>query len=170
MTPAGLAAGLSHMIFHGIMKISLFFCVGAIIYKTHREYVYELKGFGKVMPVTMGCFLIGSLALVGVPGLCGFISKWNLANAAVETGNTLAFIGVLALMLSAILTAIYLFTIVIHAYFPGEGFDAAGLQGVEEANLYIKAPLIILCVAMLILGCFSGPLMTLFNSVSTGLI
>lgn len=170
MTPAGLAAGLSHMIFHGIMKISLFFCAGAIIYKTHREYVYELKGFGKVMPVTMGCFLIGSLALVGVPGLCGFISKWNLANAAVETGNTLAFVGVLALMLSAILTAIYLFTIVIHAYFPGEGFDAAGLQGVEEANLYIKAPLIILCVAMLILGCFSGPLMTLFNSVSTGLI
>ncbi|MFR4008813.1 MAG: proton-conducting transporter membrane subunit [Christensenellales bacterium] len=46
MTPAGLVGGLSHMVFHAVIKITLFFCAGAIIYKTHREYVYRLDGFG----------------------------------------------------------------------------------------------------------------------------
>jgi len=170
MTPLGLAAGLSHMIFHGVMKICLFLCAGAVIYKTHREYVYELKGFGKVMPVTMGCFLVGSLALTGIPGFCGFISKWNLANAAVETGNTLAFAGVIALVISAILTAVYLFTIAVQAYFPGEGFDKASVQEIEDPNNYMKIPMILLCVLMLILGCFSGPLMTMINQIAAGLV
>ena len=44
MTPAGLAAGLTHMVCHALMKITLFFCAGAILYKGGREYVYELRG------------------------------------------------------------------------------------------------------------------------------
>ena len=56
MTPAGLAAGLTHMVCHALMKITLFFCAGAILYKGGREYVYELRGVGRAMPVTMTCF------------------------------------------------------------------------------------------------------------------
>lgn len=47
MTPAGLAAGLTHMVCHALMKITLFFCAGAILYKGGREYVYELRGVGR---------------------------------------------------------------------------------------------------------------------------
>lgn len=175
MTPEGLAAGLAHMIFHGVMKICLFFCAGAIMYKTHREFVYQIKGFGRKMPVTMACFAIGSLALVGVPGLCGFVSKYSLAIAAIDTvkEGTIGMVGVLgvvALMISAILTAIYLFTIVIKAYFPGADFDYNTIANVEDPNYYMKAPLIILCVLMLIFGLHSAPLLTFFRSVATGLI
>ena len=49
MTPAGLTGALSHMIFHGVMKITLFFCAGAIMYMTHREFVPELTGLGRFM-------------------------------------------------------------------------------------------------------------------------
>lgn len=175
MTTDGLTAALSHMIFHGVMKICLFFCAGAIMYKTHCEYVYQLKGFGKKMPVTMACFTVGSLALIGVPGLCGFISKWGLALAAAKTMSEgsigiVGTLGVCALMISAILTAIYLFSIIIKAYFPGNDFDYDSIAKVEDPNYYMKAPLIILCVVMLIFGLFSEPLLTFFRSVATGLI
>ena len=43
MTPTGLAAGMLHMIYHAVIKITLFFTAGAILYKTHREYLYEVE-------------------------------------------------------------------------------------------------------------------------------
>lgn len=45
MTPIGLAAGMLHMIYHAVIKITLFFTAGAILYKTHREDLYEVEGF-----------------------------------------------------------------------------------------------------------------------------
>ena len=45
MTPLGLAAALMHMIYHAVLKITLFFTAGAVLYKTHREYLYEVEGF-----------------------------------------------------------------------------------------------------------------------------
>lgn len=169
MTPMGLAAALSHMIFHGVMKICLFFCAGAVMCKTGRKYVEQINGFGRKMPVTMGCFTIASLALTGVPGLCGFISKWNLAMAAARSDNWLAYIGICALMISAVLTAIYLFTIVIRAYFPGADFDYSTIEDVKDPTYYMKAPLMILCLMMLIMGVYSGPLMNFFYQVAAGL-
>ena len=170
MTPMGFAAGLSHMIFHGIMKICLFFCAGAIICKTEREYVYQLRGFGKKMPVTIGCFAVASMALVGVPGMCGFISKWNLATAAADLDTPASILGICALIISAILTAIYLFTVVIRAYLPGENFDYSTIDDVKDPTNFMKIPLIILCVAMVVFGLFSQPLMNFFRSVASGLI
>ena len=90
MTPLGLTGALCHMVFHAVMKISSFFCAGAVIYKTGREYIHQLNGFGRKMPKVFIVFTISGLALMGVPGLCGFISKWQLAKAAVETHSPLA--------------------------------------------------------------------------------
>ena len=90
MTSLGLVGGLSHMIFHAVMKICAFFCAGAVIYKTGRNYIHELNGFGRKMPKVFLIFTVSGLALMGVPGLCGFISKWNLAKAAIESENPLA--------------------------------------------------------------------------------
>lgn len=106
MTPLGLVGALSHLVFHAVMKICSFFCAGAVIYKTGRNYVHELDGFGRKMPVVFVVFTVSGFALMGVPGLCGFISKWNLAKAAVASHNPLAYAGVAALLISALLTAI----------------------------------------------------------------
>jgi multicomponent Na+:H+ antiporter subunit D len=170
MTPAGLTGALSHMVFHGIIKITLFFCAGAIMYKTHREYVTELAGFGAKMPVTMAAFTIGSLALSGLPLLPGFISKWSLATAAVAAGTPLAVAGVIALLISAVLTAAYLFTVAIRAYFPANGFDPASVSDVADPNWYMIVPFVILCVTMVILGVHSSMVTNLLAKVAAGVI
>lgn len=166
MTPQGLSAALLHMVFHGVMKITLFFCAGAVMYKTHREYVTELNGLGKKMPVTFAAFTVGSMALVGIPLLPGFLSKWGLAEAAISAGGTLPTLGVAALLISAMLTAAYLFTPVVKAFFPIESEAGEVDLHAEDPGLRMKAPLLILSMLMLLLGVGSSRLMELFASIA----
>lgn len=169
MTPLGLLGALTHLVAHAVMKICSFFCAGAVIYKSEKNYVYELDGMGRKMPKTFGIFTISSLALMGVPGLCGFISKYYLADAAVESGNGLAYIGLGAILVSAILTAIYMMTIVVRAFFPEAGFDYKNLSGIKDPGLLMILPLTLFCVGMLVIGVYSKPLTDLFASIANGL-
>lgn len=170
MTPAGLTGGLLHMIFHAVIKITLFFAAGAILYKTHREYVYELEGFGRAMPVTMGAFTISSLALMGIPPLAGFTSKWSLGTAAMEAGTPLAFAGAAALIVSALLTALYLIQVVVKAYFPSKGFSRERVKDVHDPNALMTVPFAALMLLLLILSLYPAPLVRLFGWIAGGLI
>lgn len=169
MTPLGLIGALTHMICHAVMKICSFFCAGAIMYKTDRSYVYELDGFGRKMPKTFAIFTVSALALMGVPGLCGFVSKFNLAKAAVESGNILAYVGIGALLVSAILTAIYMLTIVVRAFFPKRDFDYASISDVEDPNWIMILPLSLFVVGMVVLGLHPQPLIDIFTAIAGGL-
>lgn len=169
MTPLGLLGALSHLVFHAVMKICSFFCVGAVMHRTGRTYVQEINGFGKKMPKVFGCFTVAALGLMGVPGLAGFISKWNLAAAAVASENVLAYLGIGALLLSALLTAIYMLTIVVRAFFPGKDFDDTKLKGVEDPGPLMWIPLVLFAVAVVILGLFSGPVIRFLGDVADGL-
>ncbi|MCD7833365.1 MAG: proton-conducting membrane transporter [Lachnospiraceae bacterium] len=116
MTPLGLVGALCHMICHAVIKICSFFCAGAVICQSGREYIHQLDGLGKKMPKVFVIFTVSGLALMGVPGLAGFISKWNLVKAALDSAHPLAVVGVAALMISALLTAIYMLTISVRAF------------------------------------------------------
>ncbi|MDD5901021.1 MAG: proton-conducting transporter membrane subunit [Lachnospiraceae bacterium] len=167
MTPEGLTGALTHMVVHGVVKITLFFCAGAVLYKTGKEYVHDMRGMGKRMPITFACFTLASVALSGVPPLPGFLSKWNLAEAALHAGNPLAFMGVVVLLISAVLTAIYLFLVVFKTCFPSK----AGVQPETarcEANAYMTVPLILLCALIVLLGIFARPLTELFAEIAKG--
>lgn len=166
MTPLGLVGALSHMIFHAVIKICSFFCAGAVIYKTGRNYVHELNGFGRRMPAVFGIFTISSLALMGVPGLCGFISKWNLVRAAVASENPLAYAGVAALLISALLTAIYMLSISVRAFFPGRNFDMSTIQDVEDPNWMMLLPLVLFVILMFYFGLHSGPVVGALESIT----
>lgn len=166
MTPLGLVGALSHMIFHAVMKICSFFCAGAVIYKTGREYVHQLDGFGRKMPKVFTVFAVSGLALMGVPGLCGFISKWNLAKAAVDSGTALAYVGIGALLVSALLTAIYMMTIVVRAFFPGRDFDYSKISDVEDPNWMMILPLVIFVIAMFYFGLHSQPVVTALEGIA----
>ena len=171
MTPLGLVGALTHMIFHGVMKICSFFCAGAMITQAHANYVYELDGMAKKMPKIFAIFTVSAFALMGVPGLCGFVSKWNLASAAFASGNPMAIIGVGGLLVSALLTAIYMLTIVIRAYFPGNDFDYATLhEEIQDPDWRMVLPLTLFVIAMVVFGVYSGPLVNFFTSVANGLI
>jgi len=169
MTPLGLVGALSHLMFHAFMKICSFFCAGAIIYKTGRTYVHQLDGFGRKMPWVFGIFTISAFALMGVPGLAGFISKWNLASAAVDSRDPLAYVGVAALLISALLTAIYMLTIVVRAFFPGKEISEEALQDVQDPNWYMLFPLICFVAVMFFFGLYSGPFVDYVTAISKGL-
>lgn len=169
MTPLGMVGALSHLVFHAVMKISCFFCAGAIMHQTDRHYVHELDGMGYKMPAVFGIFTVSAFALMGVPGLAGFVSKWNLALAAVESGNVTAYVGIACLLVSALLTAVYMLTIVVRAFFPGKDFDPESLKGVRDPNWKMLVPLFVFTFFIVLFGLYSAPLSGFFSDVAAGL-
>ncbi|MDE6991409.1 MAG: proton-conducting membrane transporter [Lachnospiraceae bacterium] len=171
MTPLGLAGALCHMVFHGVMKICSFFCAGAMITQAHADYVHQIDGMAKKMPKIFAIFTVSALALMGVPGLCGFVSKWHLAKAAFASDNVLAVVGVGGLLVSALLTAIYMLSIVIRAYFPGNDFDYGKLHGeICDPDWRMLLPLSLFVVLMVVIGVYSAPFVAFFSSVASGMI
>lgn len=170
MTPLGLLGALCHMVFHGFMKICSFFCAGAVITQAHGNYVYEMNGLAKKMPRVFFSFTVSALALMGVPGLCGFVSKWYLAKAAVESGDYMAYAGVGILLISALLTGIYMLSMVMRAYIPGKDFDYSELEHVEDPDWRMILPLYIFVVVMLFIGVNSAPIVKFFTDVAAGLM
>lgn len=169
MTPLGLVGALSHMIFHAVMKISSFFCAGAIMHQSEKHYVHELDGMGYRMPAVFGVFTVSAFALMGVPGLAGFVSKWNLATAAVESGNKLAYGGIACLLVSALLTAIYMLSIVVRAFFPIKGYDEKRLSGIKDPNWKMLLPLFVFTVFIIVFGVYSQPVISFLGNVAAGL-
>lgn len=169
MTPLGLVGALTHLIFHAVIKICSFFCAGAIIHQTEKQYVHELDGMGYKMPCVCGIFTVSALALMGVPGLAGFISKWNLAFAAADSGNPVAYFGIACLLISALLTAIYMLTIVVRAFFPGKDFDDSSIKEFKDPNWKMLLPLFVFVFFIIAFGLYSQPLTDFFRDVAAGL-
>lgn len=166
MSPLGMVAGLSHMLMHAVMKICSFFCAGAIMHQTEREYINEMDGLGYKMPQVYGIFAVSGLALMGVPGLAGFVSKWNLASAAVESGMPLAYGGIVCLLVSAILTAIYMMSFVIRGFFPPKDFDHSANKNIKDPNWKMLLPLYVFVAFMFYFGLHSTPVMDMLCSVA----
>jgi multicomponent Na+:H+ antiporter subunit D len=144
LTPSSFMGGLLHLASHATMKITLFFCAGAIYVHTHKERVSELDGIGKTMPWTMGAFTLASIGLMGVPPLNGFISKWHIGFGAAEGGQHT----VLAILLvSGLLNAGYLFPIIHRAYFRDSSDEKR-----HDASPLLVVPLVITAIISLVLG------------------
>ncbi|MGN0242470.1 MAG: complex I subunit 5 family protein [Lachnospiraceae bacterium] len=172
MTPLGFVGALAHLVCHAFMKIASFFCAGAVIYKTEKNYIYELNGLGRKMKKVFAVFTISSFALMGVPGLCGFISKFYLSKAAFVSGNKLAYLGVAVLLVSALLTAIYMLTIVIRAYFSPEEISdrKEDTAVVSDPGWQMILPLVFFVCIMFLLGLYSHPLIAFLEQIAKGLL
>ena len=170
MSPVGLAAGLAHMMVHAVMKISGFFCAGAVMHQTGKNYIYELDGLGRRMPVVFTAFLISGLSLTGIPLMGGFISKWQLAGALLGRGGTLGTLGVIVLLYSALMTGIYMLSVVVRAFFPQRGYDAAAIAGYTDPNWQMKLPLIVFSVVTIFLGVHAQPLLTFVGNIASGVL
>jgi len=168
MTSAGLTGGLTHMVYHAVIKITLFCCAGSIIMKSGKEYIYELEGIGRRMPVVFATFTVSSLALIGLPPLGGFAGKWMIAYAAVSSGNPLAYAGIAALILSTLLTTLYMMTIIVRAYFPVGELDQQVLDQIHDPGVRMTVPLLILTAAGVILALCSNRLIDFLQMVGSG--
>ena len=152
MNPIAMTGALLHVVFHAFIKSTLFLVAGAIIYQTGRTKVEQLSGIGKEMPVTIWCFTIVSLGLIGIPPLSGFISKWYLAIGSLQSGIMVyAWLGPVILLVSALLTAGYLLPITIKGFLPGNEFDYTQVKKLEPSKLMV-IPIMILTILTALLG------------------
>ncbi len=145
LTPSGTMGSVLHLANHALLKITLFFCAGAIYVTTGCERVSEMGGIGRRMPWTMGAFAIASLGLAGVPPLNGFVSKWYLCLGSLQAHHPgLAVI----LVVSGLLNVAYLIPIAYAAFF--QSSDAFAERG--EAPNSMLVPLVLTAVLSLLLG------------------
>ncbi len=167
MNPIGMAAGLLHLLFHSVMKILGFLSAGSAIHKSGREYIFQLDGLGRKMPVTFACLTVAGLGLTGIPLFAGFISKWQLAEAALETGGVPALIGICILLISALLTALYMLSISVRAFFsPLQTLP--GLPSPKESGWRMLLPLCLFAVLVLVMGIHPQPFLRLVSAIAQG--
>lgn len=141
-----VTGALLHVVFHACIKCALFLTAGIFIFRTGKTRVDEYKGIGKKMNVTLWSYTFASLALIGIPPMSGFVSKWYLATGALysETG-IFRYLGPAVLLVSALLTAGYLLPVTINGFLPGEA----------DETKPEKEPLDKMTVVLLILGIFT---------------
>lgn len=151
-TPAGIVMALYHMIAHGLAKSCLFLSAGAFIEQTGRHDINDFKGIGREMPFTLGFFTLSAFSMVGIPMLPGFISKFALALAAIDSGKFI-FLGVL--LISSLLSAFYYFPIIINGYFGEENLEGKVLYG-KVKPFREMTPMIGLSLLMVLAGFLSG--------------
>lgn len=168
--PLGVVGALLHVIFHSTSKNLLFMGAGSIIHQTGKISVEELRGIGRKMPVTVGCFAFAALSLVGIPPFAGFFSKWYLANGSLASGLAgFSWIGPVGLLLSALFTAGYLFPIAVQGFLPGKEYDKKNVEKCEAGPM-MTIPMIILAALTLLLGVFSSGIIEFLSQLVAGLM
>ena len=145
----GLIGSGMHIAMHAAGKITLFFCAGAIYVATHKTEISDMAGIGRIMPVTMFAFLIGSLSIIGLPPLGGTWSKWFIAAGAVDSGH-LFVLGVL--VVSSLLNIAYLMPVVVRGYLlPPPGMAPGEKVRINEAPFACVAGLSVTALLCLVL-------------------
>lgn len=161
--PVGALGALLHVVFHSLIKNTLFLTAGSIIEQTGCKRVDELTGIGKKMPGTIWCLTLAGLALVGVPPLSGFVSKWYLASGALQAEiGFLGWLGPVVLLISALLTAGYLFPITMRGFLPGN--SEVRYERCEVPKIML-VPTILLTLGAVLLGIFASPLTEALNKL-----
>lgn len=169
MTPEGLVGGMAHLLFHGIIKISMFLVAGAFMHNTGYSYIYEINGVGKRMPISFACYTLGALSLTGIPMFCGFISKWSLMTAGGKSGTPWGIAGVFCLIASAFLCAVYTLSISVRAFFPVTGKNRYPEDcGVKEAGTLMLIPIVAATVANILFGFLSGGVIEYLERIASG--
>ena len=132
-----------HLYTHAFFKAMLFLGSGAIIYACHHEQdIWKMGGLRKHMPVTFWTFLIGTLALMGLPWITsGFYSKEAILGAAYDSGCSILFHSA---ALTALLTSFYMMRLIIVAFFGKPRTESA--HHATEVPLIMLLPLVVLAV------------------------
>lgn len=182
MDEAAFRGGLLHIVFHSVIKNLLFLTAGVIIFYTGKTHVDEYEGYGKKMPTVMVCYTLCSLGLVGIPPLSGFVSKWYLATGAYQAQiGVFRWLGPVILLISALLTAVYLLQICVKSFFPQPAIvdnssKKASKHVAEETDTarikvswLMLIPMIIYTILNVLFGIFTGPLGQVIDGIANSI-
>jgi NADH-quinone oxidoreductase subunit L len=151
------AAGVFHLMTHAFFKALLFLGAGSVIMAMHHEQdIRKMGGLKKYMPITYWTALIGSLALIGFPGLSGFFSKDSIietVHASRIAGSSFAYFSVLV---GVFVTALYSFRLFFLVFHGKERFEVHNEHVPHESPAVITVPLILLAIPSVLSGYLIG--------------
>ena len=163
----GMSGAMLHIINDAVMTLCVFMAAGAIVYKIEDDRLSALHGVFRKMPYTMAAMVVGGLSIIGIPPTCGFFSKWYLLIGGIAAGQ---FAFVTALIFSSLVNVILFFRLFEIGYFkPHAGVKThyhnhanlpAHSEGIAEAPLDLLVPLMVTAVLLIILGIYSGEIVT----------
>ena len=145
MGSGAYTAGLFHLWTHAFFKALLFLGAGSVIHAVHTNNMSEMGGLRKEMPRTFSTFIIGTVALAGLPPLAGFFSKDEILASLNHEGHNLYFI---ISVLGAFITAFYMTRAVLLTFFG----DYRGDGHPHESDKMMTIPLIILSGFAIVAG------------------
>lgn len=149
---AGYVAGVFHLMTHAFFKALLFLAAGSVIHALHhKQNIEDMGGLWKKLPLTGPLFLIGTLAISGVPLFSGFFSKDEILIAAWAHGNYFLFI---LAVIAAFFTAFYMFRL-FFMVFTGEARSTMG--NVHESPATMTMPMVVLGVLAVVAGYVNTP-------------
>ncbi len=170
LNPDGFVAGMAHMLFHGVIKMSLFLCAGAFMHQSGHSYVYEINGAGRKMRFTFAFYTVGALSLSGIPLLCGFISKWRLLIAGAVEGTALSYIGEACLLTAAFFCALYTLSVSVRAYFPVRENNIWKDSSLKDPGWRMLLPIGFFTAVNILLGVIPGPVLDFLGRIASGTV
>jgi multicomponent Na+:H+ antiporter subunit D len=155
--PMALMGALIHIIYHSIMKITLFYSAGTIIKQTGKERIQDMAGLAKEMPISCVAFTLGAIGLLGLPPIAGWISKWYLIEGFLKIGRPWT---ASVFIISTIIEIGYFTPPLLYAYFWHESSPEAKAEVPREtrfeAPLDMIIPLVVVAILSLSFGLFGG--------------
>jgi NADH-quinone oxidoreductase subunit L len=144
------AAGMFHLYTHAFFKSLLFLAAGSVMHALSGELdMRKMGGLRKYLPLTYPTFLIGAIAIAGVPFLSGFFSKDAILTQAFAQGQY--FVWALGLM-GAVLTAFYMFRLIFLTFFGQERLDPHAREHLHESPRVMTIPLVALAFFSVVAG------------------
>ena len=147
------AAAIFHLVTHAFFKALLFLSAGSVIIALHhRQDVRGMGGLRKYMPVTWITFLLGSLALTGVPGFAGFFSKDAIIEAVRLSELPAHEFAYWCVVAGVFVTALYTFRLCFLVFHGTERMDDHSREHLGESPGVVTVPLVLLAIPSVIMG------------------
>lgn len=154
MGAGAYVAGLFHLMTHAFFKALLFLGSGSVIHALHHEQdLRNMGGLKNQMKITWITFLIGSLAISGIPPFSGFFSKDLILEKSYAYGTLFYGLGIV----TALLTAFYMFRMTYLAFYGESRVSSHKTSHLHESPLVMTIPLVILSIGAAITGFLEVP-------------
>ena len=144
-------AAMFHLVTHAAFKSLLFLGSGSVIHGTKTQDIREMGGLARFMPITAATWIVGAVALAGVPPLSGFFSKDAVLASVLHASPAAAYV----LFAASLLTAFYAFRVTSLTFFG----KVRGTTAAHESPISMTAPLVVLAVLAASLGFMGNRIM-----------
>ncbi|MEW5964995.1 MAG: NADH-quinone oxidoreductase subunit M [Pseudomonadota bacterium] len=152
-THQGIDGAIFQMLSHGLVSAALFLCVGVIYDRMHTREIAAYGGLVERMPIYAACFMVFTMANVGLPGTSGFIGEFLTLLAAFKVNTWVAFLATSGVILSAAY-ALYLYRRVIFGAL--EKPSLAAIKDLSPREIAVLAPLVLLTI---LFGFYPAPVL-----------